>query len=59
MWVAVYSAFVILAHDCAGTKQRVQNYENANIRIIEQGEARKIKYKRLNLGGGLAYDRWK
>jgi len=44
---------------CRNQAEGVQNYENAYIRIVEQGEARKRKYKRLNLGGGLAYDRWK
>jgi hypothetical protein len=30
----------------------IQNYENANVRNIGQGEARHRKYKRLKLGGG-------
>jgi hypothetical protein len=35
----------------------IQNHENANVRNIGQGEALHRKYKRLNLGGGQAYDR--
>jgi hypothetical protein len=35
----------------------IQNHENANVRNIGQGEARHRKYKRLELGGGQAYDR--
>jgi hypothetical protein len=35
----------------------IQNNENANVRNIEQGEARQRKYKRLKLGGGQEYDR--
>jgi hypothetical protein len=35
----------------------ILNHENANVRNIGQGEARHRKYKRLELGGGLAYDR--
>jgi hypothetical protein len=35
----------------------IQNYENANVRNIGQGEARHRKYKRLKLGDGQAYDR--
>jgi hypothetical protein len=38
-------------------RQQAQNYENANVRNIGQGEARHRKYKRLKLGGGQAYDR--
>jgi hypothetical protein len=34
----------------------ILNHEN-NIRIIFHGTARLRKYKRLNLGGGQAYDR--
>jgi hypothetical protein len=33
-----------------------ENYENEHVRGIGQGEARHIKYKRLKLGGGQAYD---
>jgi hypothetical protein len=35
----------------------IQNHENVNVRNIGQGEARHIKYKRLKLGGGQAYER--
>jgi hypothetical protein len=31
-----------------------QNYENANVRIILQGETRHRKYKSIKLGGGQA-----
>jgi hypothetical protein len=34
-----------------------QNHENGHVRSIEQGEVRQRKYKRVNLGGGQAYDR--
>jgi hypothetical protein len=34
-----------------------QNYENATVRNMGQGEARHRKYKTLKLGGGQAYDR--
>jgi hypothetical protein len=37
--------------------QVVQNYENANVRNFGQGERRHMKYMRLKLGGGQAYDR--
>jgi hypothetical protein len=39
------------------TSKVIQNYENANVRNVAQGEARKRKSKRLKLGGGHAYDR--
>jgi hypothetical protein len=35
----------------------IQIHENANVRNIGQGEARHRKYKRLQIGGGQAYDR--
>jgi hypothetical protein len=35
----------------------IKNHENANVRNIGQGEARHMKYKKLKLGGGQAYDR--
>jgi hypothetical protein len=35
----------------------ILNYGNENVRNIGQGEARHGKYRRLNLGGGQAYDR--
>jgi hypothetical protein len=35
----------------------IQNHENENVRNIGQGEPRRWKYKRLELGGGQAYDR--
>jgi hypothetical protein len=42
---------------CRQQVEVVQNHENANVRNIEQGEPRHRKYKRLELGGGQAYDR--
>jgi hypothetical protein len=33
----------------------MKNHENEHIRSIRQGEARRIKYKRLKLGVGQAY----
>jgi hypothetical protein len=35
----------------------IQNHKNANVSNIGQGKPRHRKYKRLNLGGGQAYDR--
>jgi hypothetical protein len=34
----------------------IQNHENEHVRGIGQGQARHKKYKRLELGGGQAYD---
>jgi hypothetical protein len=34
----------------------IQNYENANVRNIGQGEHRHREYKKLKLAGGQAYD---
>jgi hypothetical protein len=42
---------------CRQQAEVIQNHENDNVRNIGQGEARHRKYKRLKLGGGLAYDR--
>jgi hypothetical protein len=35
----------------------MQNHGNEHVRGMGQGEARHRKYKRLNIGGGQAYDR--
>jgi hypothetical protein len=35
----------------------IQNHENEHVRSMGQGEARRMKYKRLKLGSGQAYDR--
>jgi hypothetical protein len=42
---------------CRQQAEVIQNHENANVRIIRQGEARHRKHKRLKLGGGQAYNR--
>jgi hypothetical protein len=42
---------------CRQQAEVIQNHDNENVRIIDQGEARHNKYKRLKLGGGQAYDR--
>jgi hypothetical protein len=42
---------------CRQQAETIQNHEKANVRDIEQGEARHRKYKRLTLGSGQAYDR--
>jgi hypothetical protein len=42
---------------CRQQAEVIRNHENANVRNIGQGEARCRKIKRLNLGGGQAYDR--
>jgi hypothetical protein len=35
----------------------IQKHDNENVRNTGQGKAQHIKYKRLTLGGGQAYDR--
>jgi hypothetical protein len=42
---------------CKQQAEVIQNHDNENVRNIGQSEARHRKYKRLNLGGGQAYDR--
>jgi hypothetical protein len=42
---------------CRQQAEVILNHDNENVRCIGQGEARHRKYKRLNLGGGQAYDR--
>jgi hypothetical protein len=42
---------------CRQQAEVIQNHVNPNVRSIGQGEAKHRKYKRLNLGGGQAYDR--
>jgi hypothetical protein len=42
---------------CKQQAEVILNHENENVRYIGQGEDRHIKYKRLKLGGGQAYDR--
>jgi hypothetical protein len=42
---------------CRRQAEVIQNHENPNVRVIGQGEARHRKHKRLNLGGGLVYER--
>jgi hypothetical protein len=42
---------------CSQQAQVIQNHENAHVLIIEQGEVRQGKCKRLNLGSGQAYNR--
>jgi hypothetical protein len=45
-------------HNYAGSKQFIQNHENANIRNIGQGEeAMHRKYKGLKRGGGQVCNR--
>jgi hypothetical protein len=41
---------------CRQQAEVIQNNENANVRNIGQGVPRHMKYKRLKLGGGQAYD---
>jgi hypothetical protein len=41
---------------CRQQAEVTQNHENEHVRGIGQGKARRIKYKRLKLGGGQAYD---
>jgi hypothetical protein len=42
---------------CSQQAEVIQNPDNEHVRSIAQGEARHRKYKRLELGGGQAYDR--
>jgi hypothetical protein len=42
---------------CRQQAEVIQNHDNGNVRNIGQDEARHRKCKRLNLGGGQAYDR--
>jgi hypothetical protein len=42
---------------CRQQAEVIQNHDNGNVRSIGLGEAPHRKYKRLNLGGGQAYDR--
>jgi hypothetical protein len=42
---------------CRQQTEVIQNYENVSVCNIGQGKARHRKYKRLELGGGQAYDR--
>jgi hypothetical protein len=46
-----------IAKLCRQQAEVIQNHENENIRNIGQGEVWHRKYKRLELGGGEAYDR--
>jgi hypothetical protein len=47
--------YTIILQNYAGNKQVIQNHENEHFRSIGQGEARRRKDNRLNLGGGQAY----
>jgi hypothetical protein len=51
MWLSKFRTFMTLSLNCA------QNHVNPNIRNIGQGKAQHRKYKRIELGGGQAYDR--
>jgi hypothetical protein len=42
---------------CRRQAEVILIHENPNVRAIGQGEPRHRKYKRLQLGGGQAYDR--
>jgi hypothetical protein len=42
---------------CRKQAEVIQNHVNGHVRSIGRGEARHRKYKRLNFGGGQAYDR--
>jgi hypothetical protein len=55
MWRLKSHTYTILLQNYAGNRQ--QSYKiMKNVRNIGQGEAQHIKYKRLKLGGGQAYD---
>jgi hypothetical protein len=42
---------------CRQQAEVISDHDNENVRNIGPGEARHRKYKRINLGGGQAYDR--
>jgi hypothetical protein len=42
---------------CRKQAEVIRNHENKHVRGIGQGEATHRNYKRLKLGGSLAYDR--
>jgi hypothetical protein len=42
---------------CRQQAEVILNQDNENIRNTGHGETRHVKYKRLKLGGGQAYDR--
>jgi hypothetical protein len=42
---------------CRQQAEVIKNHENANVCNIEQDKPRHMKYKRLKLCGGQAYDR--
>jgi hypothetical protein len=41
---------------CRQQGEVIQNHDNENVHYIGQGEVHRRKYKRLELGGGQAYD---
>jgi hypothetical protein len=41
---------------CRTQAEVILNHVNPNIRSTEQGEAMHMKYRRLKLGGGQAYE---
>jgi hypothetical protein len=47
---------MIITKLCRQQAEVIQNYENANVRNVRQGEPLHRTYKRLKLGGGQAYD---
>jgi hypothetical protein len=46
-----------IAKLCRQQAEVILNHDNVNVRNIGQGEAQHIKYKKLKLGSGQAYDR--
>jgi hypothetical protein len=42
---------------CKQQTEVMQHYENEDVLGIRRGETRRLKYMRLKLGGGQAYDR--
>jgi hypothetical protein len=45
-----------ITKSCRQQAEVIQNHENANVGDFGTGEARHTIYKRLQLGGGQAYD---
>jgi hypothetical protein len=48
--------YVYITKLCRQQAEVIQNHENEYVRVIGQGKARHVKYKKLKPGGGQAYD---
>jgi len=58
MWSSEFRTYTISSQNYAGSRTTViLNHENVNFHNIGQGEAQHRKCKKVELGGGQAYDR--